>query len=298
MDPKMKRMLSDFFAASATPRTGSGEETTISMTFKKDISDSGALLKADFKPVTDFFKVKPKQYDCKKEFVHAFRDILSSGRHHPHEVWEDFVIMTSCSLANMIAPDAGLAERREKRYLKCREKYTANEIERFADMFAETVAAFAENPLQDFLGDIYTSFNLTSKNLGQVFTPYNVCELMSALLISNVVDIVKEKGYVAINDPCCGSGAMSIAAVNEVKEQLAKAKIDSKGCYFVVAEDIDQTVVLMCYIQLSILNAPALIRIGNVLTQDMAYDDCWLTPACYLNPAQTGRILHDISNKN
>lgn len=36
-------------------------------------------------------------------------------------------------------------------------------------------------------------------------TPYHVCAHMAEIAMGNVVEEVKEKGFISINDPCCYS---------------------------------------------------------------------------------------------
>ena len=117
---------------------------------------------------------------------------------------------------------------------------------------------------------------------GQFFTPYNVCQMMAEMTIGNVVPQVKERGYITINDPACGAGATLIAGVHAAAKPLMKAGFNWQNHVLVTAQDIDYTVALMCYIQLSLLGVAAYIKVGNTFTEPMCSKDTlenyWFTP--------------------
>lgn len=52
-----------------------------------------------------------------------------------------------------------------------------------------------------------------------------------------------------------------------------------------VAQDIDRTAAMMCYIQMSLLGCPAVVVIGDSLTRPFPNSDneAWYTPFYYLN---------------
>ncbi len=100
--------------------------------------------------------------------------------------------------------------------------------------------------------------------------------------MEHVVDQVKKEGFVTISDPCCGAGATLIASVNVAKKALAKAALNFQNHVLIAAQDIDETVALMCYIQLSLLGVAAYIKVGNTITDPMSSSDTmenyWFTP--------------------
>lgn len=134
----------------------------------------------------------------------------------------------------------------------------------------------------------------------QFFTPYHVCKLMAAVTMDNVVDEVKEKGYISINDPACGAGATLIAGVNEARKKLEKANINFQNHVLVVAQDIDFTVAMMCYIQLSLLGVAGYIKVGNSLTEPLSTDDTtenyWFTPMYFSDVWMTRRIFRKVDS--
>lgn len=105
---------------------------------------------------------------------------------------------------------------------------------------------------------------------------------------------IEKEGYITINDPCCGAGATLIAGVHAVKKRLEKAGYNYQNHVFVVAQDIDMTVALMCYIQLSLLGVAGYVKVGNSLTDPITTNDStenyWYTPM-YFFPAWSMRRI-------
>ena len=132
-----------------------------------------------------------------------------------------------------------------------------------------------QNPDQDFLGELYMLCELGNDASGQFFTPYDVCRCM--VEISGGSNPAAENaGFFSVSDPACGAGALLIAFAN-----LCRRK---NICYhdkvLFVAQDIDLTVGLMCYIQLSFLGCAGYVVIGNTITEpSTAYDRRGLLPA-------------------
>lgn len=155
-----------------------------------------------------------------------------------------------------------------------------------------------DNPKQDFLGSIFMELNLGDKSNSQFFTPYHVCELMAKVTEEDVAAVVKEKGYITINDFCCGAGATLIAAINEARKQLEKVNLNFQNHVLVVAQDIDEIVALMCYIQLSLLGVAAYIKVGDVFTQPMSTDDngenYWFTMMYFSDVWTMRRVFHSL----
>lgn len=236
----------------------------------------------------------PKNEDVKKQFLKTFNQL--TYRHRSWDVWRDFIIMFACSLSNPV--DKFHYEEREKRYLKIIKKYNKREQEQFPELAAYVVMALEENPEQDFLGSIFMELNLGDKSNSQFFTPYHVCELMAKVTEEDVAAVVKEKGYITINDSCCGAGATLIAAINEARKQLEKVNLNFQNHVLVVAQDIDEIVALMCYIQLSLLGVAAYIKVGDVFTQPMSTDDngenCWFTMMYFSDVWTMRRVFHSL----
>lgn len=242
-------------------------------------------------------KSKEKKLDYHKEFLKTFQKL--TYRHRAWDIWRDFVVMFACSLSNAVNKEH--YEEREARYMKIIGKYNKEEQNLFPELAAHTVMALEENPEQDFLGGIFMELNLGDGKNGQFFTPYHVCELMAEIAEgNNVAEQVKKEGYITIHDCCCGAGATLIAGVHAARKQLEKVNLNYQNHVLVVAQDIDEIVALMCYIQLSLLGVAAYIKVGDVFTDPIAVGDStekyWFTPMYFSSTWTYRRIFHDMEN--
>ena len=101
-----------------------------------------------------------------------------SGRYNRWDIWQDFIIMSATAIANTMGGPQVKA--REELYRCHAERYSAKELEVFADMLFEVVAELERDPEQDFLGELFMALGLGNEWKGQFFTPYDVCRAMSA----------------------------------------------------------------------------------------------------------------------
>ena len=230
----------------------------------------------------------------RKDFVDTFNKL--THKLSPWEVWKDFVVMCSCSFSNAL--DKSHYDTREKLYMDTVKKYTKEESSLIPQLLAYTVMALEENPDQDFLGTIYTELGLVNRQHKQIFTPYNVSRLMAEITMENVAQEVKEKGYITLNDDCCGAGSTLIAGVNTIKRILEKQGLNFQNHLLVAAQDIDLTVGLMCYIQLSLLVVAAYIKIDDAISKPMAVGDTlenyWFTPMYFSEVWKTRRMIKQV----
>lgn len=210
-----------------------------------------------------------------------FAKLLESfaGKYSSWEVWKDFVTMSAISISNIV--DTLHREQREKQYLACAEKYSEKELAIFPQMLYEVIAELERDPNQDFLGELFMALNLGNEWKGQFFTPYSVCRAMAAMTFSgDTPGRIEQQGWVSVNDPACGAGALLIAFANECAAQ----KVNYQTSVLFVAQDIDFIAGCMCYIQLSLLGCPGYVVIGDSLCH----------PATSLDPR--GLIPCDNSN--
>jgi type I restriction-modification system DNA methylase subunit len=219
--------------------------------------------------------------DGNRKFINTF--IRLTYYHSPYNVWDDFVTQFACRLSNEV--DEPHRIEREELYLKTINKYNQQERGFFKDLIQETKSAFIINPCQDFLGTIFMELDFADVSKGQFFTPYSICRCMAEFTVYNVFSRIKEKGYITINDPCCGAGATLIAGVNEAKQQLRNAGLNFQNYILASAQDIDRVCALMCYIQLYMLGVAAYVKVGNALTNPISTMDTlenyWFTRAYF-----------------
>ena len=184
-----------------------------------------------------------------------------------YKVWDDFVHMAALSIVNAV--DKRFFAEREKRFLAIRKPYTDKQFEGFAQLFAITAKALEANPFQDFLGELYMRCDLGNDHTGQFFTPYHISEMMAKSILAGQDSLVPHQierdGYVALCDPCIGGGAMMIAGA----QALYDAGINFQQEAVFACQDIDYTVAMMAYIQLSLIGCPGYVVVGNSLTEPM-----------------------------
>ena len=220
------------------------------------------------------------------------------GRYSRYEVWQDMVVMIACSIANAV--DKRFFDQREEMYMRVVKKYTKDELNIFPEFFTHIVMGMEENPDCDFLGELYMDLELGNKHAGQFFTPYSVCQLMAECSIDD--DYLKKQlekdGWISVNDCACGAGATLVAAANH----LRKIGINYQMQALFVAQDVDATVALMCYIQLSLLGCAGYVVIGNTLTEPQTghvlfgedSSRCWVTPMYFHEVWQTRRAIEQM----
>lgn len=239
-----------------------------------------------------------------REFAKEYERLCYRFRRH--EVWQDFVTMAACAISNAV--DKRHAEKREEWYLQTIKKYSPEEREIFPHLFALVVCGMEEHPDQDFLGELYMQLELGNAKNGQFFTPYDLCKCMAEITIDVqlVRDTIRRQGYVSINDPACGAGATLVAAAIMLREarELKGMEINYQQQAIFIGQDIDYTVGLMCYIQLSILGCAGYVHIGNTLTDPMTghalfgdgKDTTWYTPMYFSDVWCTRRVAENMRN--
>ena len=176
-----------------------------------------------------------------------------SDRYGKWETWSDFIRLSACSLC------VSDRDEREREYADTIKRYRQEDIERFPRMFALTVDALEQNPYQDFLGDLFMRFDLSNTWKGQFFTPYSICEAMSSITAGDLTVQLKNKPWISVNDPACGAGALLIAFAQECRRQ----KVNYQQSVLFVAQDIDRTAALMCFVQLSLLGCAGYVVVGD-----------------------------------
>lgn len=179
-----------------------------------------------------------------------------------HESFRDVVTCCAYSFANAV----DFKEERENEYLRIINKYSNEERELFPQILTSLVEEYekTEEPI-DILGDIYENLELTKKGSAQFLTPLEVCKIMANITINKEENekSIKDKGYINVSDPACGSGRNLYAAYNE----LLNSNINNNNI-LLVGDDIDLTCCCMTYIQLSLMGANAIVNHQDTLSMD------------------------------
>jgi len=203
------------------------------------------------------------------EFKKCFDSI--AGHNHRYDVFRDFVTIAAISYHNAVFR----GERRdtlESEYLAIVKRYSRDDVQNFACLLANLVRIIDVEPW-DALGQLYMELEVHNETAGQFFTPPEISELMARLIHGEQFKRIESEPFITLHEPACGAGGMILAFVKLVIEQ----KANPAHKLWVEAWDIDRTVALMCYLQLSLWNVPAKIVVGNTLTQEVR--EVFYTPA-------------------
>lgn len=198
-------------------------------------------------------------------------------RHDLHSLFSDCMETIAITISNSV--DQGHRDLREKRYLEIVGHYERNVVELFPRIFGEIVEAFETGP-EDVLGAVYGELELISRDKGQFFTSYSVCCMMAEVAVSSrdhVAELIDRNGFVTAMEPACGAGAMVIA----LADVMHAHGINYQRHLHVTAVDVDPRAVHMAYIQFTLMHIPAIVSIGNSLSQEMR--EHWYTPAHILD---------------
>lgn len=209
----------------------------------------------------------------KKDFVRLIQRM--SGKYSPRDIFTDFCYLARISLANTIERNP----KRETTYNNILSKYDGK-VEPFSELLAYAVQAY-ECEICDFLGECYEDLNIQNTIAGQFFTPYSVSYLMAKATIdkAKAKAAIEQKGYVSMNDCACGAGCTLLAGLDVLKNECG---INYQRQSLVIAQDIDDACAAMCYVQLALLGAPAIIQTTNTIT-DPNGGTRWYTPFYWLN---------------
>lgn len=211
--------------------------------------------------------------DYYKQFISTFKQLTFSSQNW--RVWSDFIEMSAIALRNAVNTPSE-HEKLEKRYLELINAYRRDDQQLFPKLLATIVQAFDANTEQDFLGVLFQELELNSHWKGQFFTPYNLCRMIADMQAIDIRERLNEKGFISVNDPACGAGALLIAFANSVKKRGVNYQQD----VLFVGQDIDRTAALMCYIQIALLGCPGYVVIGDTITRPDKHpeNEVWYTP--------------------
>jgi len=200
--------------------------------------------------------------DHRKKFIKSL-DSAAQNRGR-WEVFTDFLKLTALAISNsdrfFICSDKNTVEERETDYIQTVNKYTKKERLFFPLMLAELTLEL-ENACRsryvDVLGELFHTLDFQDEWKAQFFTPQHVSDMAGKLVISGneVKNAIDEKGFITINEPCCGGGSMIFGGLNAMREYGLNPCTQA----LVVAGDLDIRCVHMTYIQLSLYGIPAIV---------------------------------------
>ncbi len=208
--------------------------------------------------------------DYLKEFTSKIQSLDRSKR--LFTVFKDFLILSTSAIAQPFYK----SDKIEQRYLETIKTYTKEQANEFSQLLALLVNALEEKH-QDFLGQVYMRLNLGNSANGQFFTPYHVSKLMSKINFAETENLLKNKSFITLSEPCCGSGGIIIAFAETMKD----SGYNYQNQLYVEAIDIDELCFMMTYLQLSLYGIPARVIHGDTISY--RYQQDLLTPFYFIN---------------
>lgn len=189
-----------------------------------------------------------------------------------YEVFTDFVKMIAISISSAI--DISTRERREEQYKTIASKYSPESLNKCAE-FLGMLTILLEQKEEDVLGSIYMMLDFGDKGKAQEFTPTSISSLISQICVTKeaIQKAIDKDGYVTVSDESCGGGSTIIQYAMTMKRH----DFNYQRQLLAIANDLDEIAVAMCYIQLSLLGIPAVVKRQNTLTLEVF--DTWLTPS-------------------
>lgn len=201
-----------------------------------------------------------------------------------YSVLGDFFEASAISVKNAV--DLNDREVYEKRFADIAKSYGENGMKIFAEclsLFASEIndAIHGHAMFRDFAGELYMASGTNSKGLGQFFTPYHISHLMAEVNLEKDRFLKEIEEYpdrvITFYEPTCGAGGLMVAAI----DAMHSAGINYAHNMFIDCGDIDPRCFHMSYLTLSLLGAPAVVRLGDALS--MKYHRAWFTPAYIFN---------------
>ena len=192
----------------------------------------------------------------------------SDYSNHGFSVFDDFLRVASGSLRQAVnVMCSGQKDEKLEEDVK-RSQRAVKYPQKFAQAFCK-LTDMMEQSQEDHLGSVYQEWDIHSKRSGQFFTPPTVADCMARMQMHDLME--HPPGHrIKIMEPACGAGQMLISVSNLMKEHgLGPHR------YFCWGVDVDWRCVAMCYIQLTLLDVPAILTIGNSLTLEM--QESWIT---------------------
>ena len=134
-------------------------------------------------------------------------------RHPAYQIFQDWLEISAIAISNSV--DLANFEDREKRYLELINQYK-EEQNALVELFATLVRNLTDEvetsgTPRDVLGEVFHGLELHNKYKGQFFTPNHICEFMGrAVLAGDTEEVISERGFVSVCEPCVGSGGLVI----------------------------------------------------------------------------------------
>lgn len=171
-----------------------------------------------------------------RAFVKYLTEHSSEGYFEaPYRRFERWCEAAYCALARAVAvalADGEQADTLEARYLRVAGTVGPFQMRRFAEMTALLVTGLEESDSADFLSAVVQSDDVraTNSHLGQFFTPFELCRLMSALTIGSLesqlsAQLVSHRTSRAqALEACCSPSVSSFANRGSIRRRVSGSR--------------------------------------------------------------------------
>lgn len=218
-------------------------------------------------------------HPTRQQEVSAWVKQLEHGdnRFSTREKFLHFLELAYVALAKRTAPDEERADALEKRYGRIEAMYDSPKYVRefYGDLMGAAILAVSAGGI-DFLGQIAAQTYALADELGQFFSPYEVCKMMAMITFDQMDEVIARDGYITLQEPACGAGAMVLAYADVLQEH----GYTPAHHMLVHATDISTTAYMMGYLQLAWRGIPSLVVRGNSLSMEV-FEMAW-TPVSAL----------------
>lgn len=195
----------------------------------------------------------------KADFLKLVTELARNRSHR--EVFNDFLDCAFCALRSPFTPEGELRDEIEAKYLKI-----ISSDDRYPKRFPELLGIACDGIDQeiDFFGPLSGELGALNAGLGQFFTPWPLCKMSAEFIIDAdiVARCVEKNGFITVDEPAAGSGGMSLAAAERIRD----LGYDPGIHLWITATDISLTCVKMAFLQLSLRGVCADIIHGNTLS--------------------------------
>ncbi|HEX7038914.1 MAG TPA: N-6 DNA methylase [Trueperaceae bacterium] len=184
-------------------------------------------------------------------------------RHRAWQAFDAWCEAAALAIANSVTPHQAPSWReREDRFERILDGFGPGAKEAFAEILAHLVEALALEPA-DQLGLLAADLEALDRGAGQFFTPYELSRLIADLTLSDgqLEATIRERGFVTVHEPAAGAGGMIIALAAAMRERGLNPQTQMHATCW----DVESAAAHMCYVQLSLLNIPAVVVLGDTL---------------------------------
>lgn len=195
-----------------------------------------------------------------RSFIKSVAGLASQTGRDYRRVLDDFLELSYWALPRPQAFRLPIGdEDREARYMSTVDRLPADYVRAMPQLLAILHQGVQEKG--DFIGVVAGELGALSGHTGQYFTPPALCRVMVELTIKDVERPIREKGFIAVDEPACGAAGMLLV----VADMLEEHGFSPERYLLAKATDVSWMAVRMAYLQLSFRGVPAVVVHGDTL---------------------------------